>query len=103
LFCETRKDKKSATISNIWGVQKDLQVVEGKRGEEMNIEAQELADNIRATARTMRESAKKMRQFWRKCHRDQAFIHGVELANAARICDEWADAIEAVFCKGGKA
>jgi hypothetical protein len=36
LFCETRKDKKSATISNIWGVKKDLQVVETKRGDEMS-------------------------------------------------------------------
>jgi hypothetical protein len=69
----------------------------------MSTEAQELADNIRATARAMRESPKNMRQFWRKCHGNKAFTHGVDLAHAARICEEWADAIEDVFCKGDKA
>jgi hypothetical protein len=65
----------------------------------MNIEAQELADNLRATARTMDESAKKMKEFWKKYRNHRLLVHINEIDNAASICGHWADCIEAEYCE----
>ena len=69
----------------------------------MNIEAQELADNLRATARAMEESAKKTKEFWKKYHEKEPLTHSIEMSRAANLCDRWAAAIEAEYCGGDEA
>jgi hypothetical protein len=56
----------------------------------MNIEAQELADNLRATARAMRESAQRLGAFGAAATGSKRY----EMEGAAAIVEEWADAIE---------
>ena len=65
----------------------------------MNIEAQELADNLRGTARAMRESAQRLGA----SGTTSAVAKRDELKGAAAIVEEWADSIEAEGCGGHKA
>jgi hypothetical protein len=67
----------------------------------MNIEAQELADQIRATARIMRECHDKMIKYscekWKSNEyvRSQSiFTHAHEMRCAANTADTWADGIQ---------
>jgi hypothetical protein len=61
----------------------------------MSVEAQELADNLRATARAMRESAKRLGAYGTTATKAKSD----EMEGAAAIAEEWADAIEAEYCK----
>jgi hypothetical protein len=69
----------------------------------MNTEAQELADNLRGTAWELKESSKKAREFWNESCTPQTLVNIRKMESAARELEQWADSIDAEYCKGDEA
>jgi hypothetical protein len=69
-----------------------------------NVEAQEMADNLRATARAMDESEKKLKEFGRKHGISSGtIIVCLDIEITALTLNKWANAIEAEYCGGDEA